>query len=553
MLLSLLLPLIASTTASAITEEQRLVQIAKHLKPISDSQWNEIAGARTSEIYEIQKGDTLWDVSKRIFGNSYYWPKVWSLNAGIANPHIVSPGQKLAFMPGSSESLPKLAAADSAPNSSGTSSGTIAEVAAQGDSVTDSGGSVMHEYDKVPKDAWAPITLANTLEKQYDTYGIDKELKITIPSRFVFRVPAIANEAKVPFLGEIVGSRRDAAWLSQHETVFLKSSSQDLQVGTTYTIMNAPEEIRERKSDRVGYIYKAIGEVRIVGVKDELYVGVITNAYDLIPRGSRLYPLLPLITEIKPVAARSAMEALVALSTTEHTKNSAQYHFVHFDRGIEDGVQVGNVFRIYDYFDPNTRKKLTESDFLINADAIVVHATAQYSTAMVLRSRDTFSRGDFGVLLTDVSDLERQINDRSRDLIGKDEQTTLQDKELDELDALDRASGEGLGKKEETEIKELDHWDKTKDMQNNPSQEPTTPSGPEAPTDEANGAPAKPSDAELDDKPSAPPAQAEPELFSPKSQAPESQPMVEPAPNTQSGAPAPEAEPAPLPAPEPSL
>src|SRR5687767_5145447 len=82
----------AAAAGAAESEEQRLVRIAAKLKPISDTQWNEIAGSKTSETYEIQKGDTLWDVSKRLFGNAYYWPKVWSLNTGITNPHVVAPG-----------------------------------------------------------------------------------------------------------------------------------------------------------------------------------------------------------------------------------------------------------------------------------------------------------------------------------------------------------------------------------------------------------------------------------------------------------------------------
>ncbi|MBI3542792.1 MAG: hypothetical protein HY075_05895, partial [Deltaproteobacteria bacterium] len=198
-------------------------------------------------------------------------------------------------------------------------------------------------------------------------------------------------------------------------------------------------------------------------------------------------------SDLKPLPARTALEALVVTNTELSTRNSAQYQFIHLDRGIEDGVQVGNVFRVYDYYDPVTRVKITDSDFLINADAIVIHATAQFSTAMVLHAHDLFSRGDFAVLLTDVSDLERQKKGEMRDF-GEDERRTPEDKELDELDQLDRSSGEGMGKKEEAEIKELDQWDKSKDLQSTPSTEPTVPSAADTPTDEAEKLPG--SDAE---------------------------------------------------------
>lgn len=481
------LAMLATTAiqARAATEEQRLLQIAKQLKPMSDSQWNEIAGSKITDTYEIVKGDTLWDISKRLFGNSYYWPKVWAFNNDISNPHIVSPGQKLVFNSGSSNAAPSLS-----PNTASPEGSSTAESSSTGQTATDAPPSNpgAHEYEKLPKSRYAPVKLGTQTDtKNYDKWGFDRELKLTFANRSSFRVPSIANDTTIPYLGEIVGSRREGEGLSQGETVFLKSNSQDLQVGTTYTVFNEPEQAHERKSDRSGYIYRSAGEVKIVGVKDELYVGVIIKSYEVITRGMRVYPLLPLVTELKPVPARTALESLVLLSSAENTRNTGQFRFVHFDRGIEDGVQIGNVFRIYDYFDPISRKKLTDADFLINADAIVIHATAQFSTAVVLRSSNTFTRGDFAVLLTDISDIEKKITDNSHEFAA-DKKENEEDKELDELDELDKSSGEGLGRKEEAEIKELDQWDKNKEPKPG-NGESTVPSAPDVPTDEAEKLP----------------------------------------------------------------
>ncbi|MBI3558228.1 MAG: LysM peptidoglycan-binding domain-containing protein, partial [Deltaproteobacteria bacterium] len=469
--------------ASAGSEEQRLLEYAKNLKVINDSQWHEIAGSKVSDTYDIVKGDTLWDISKRLFGNAFYWPKIWSFNAGIGNPHVVEPGQKLAFTSGSSESTPKLA-----PDGGGTKTVAPAPVrtAATPEIPQREGG--LREYDKINPLLWAKEYVNAPDKKVYDEYGLDRLLKIEIPSRFVYRVPEIANDTTVPYLGELVSTRREGLGIAQHDAVFLKSNSQDLQVGSSYSIFDKAEFVREKKSDRSGYIYRSVGEVKVVGVKDDLYIGIITSAYDVITRGMRLYPLLPLVTEVKTLPARSALEALVVMSTDISTKNSAQYRIIHLDRGIEDGVQIGNVFRVYDYYDPITRKKITDSDFLVNADAIVIHATAQFSTAIVLRSHDTFTRGDFAVLLTDVSDLERTLKALTHDL-GEEDKRAPEDKELDELDELDKSSGEGLGKKEEAEIKELDQWDKTKDLQTPGATEPTVPSAADTPTDEAEKLP----------------------------------------------------------------
>jgi hypothetical protein len=277
----------------AESEEQSLKRLAPRLKGISDSRWNEIISSSATDNYEIVKGDNLWSVSKRIFGNAHYWPKVWSINnMNVGNPHILDPGLMIAFRPGGASGVPK-----------------IRLTTKNGDDHFTRGS---HEYEKVPTDWWKPQDVTSLVQrKRYDDYGIDKELKIDIPNRFSLRIPVIANDAKLPHLGEVVASRRDGVGLSQGETIFIKSNNQDLQVGTSYSVFGEPEIVQEKKSDRPAYIYKTLGEVKIIGVKDELYIAMIEKGYDVIRRGDMIYPLLPLVTDIKPVASVKPIEALV--------------------------------------------------------------------------------------------------------------------------------------------------------------------------------------------------------------------------------------------------
>ncbi|MGE4234050.1 MAG: LysM peptidoglycan-binding domain-containing protein [Bacteriovoracia bacterium] len=510
-LLLLCLAAVVNLAYAQTTEEQTVRAISRQLKPINDSEWNEIVGTRSEDVYEVQKGDTLWDVSKRIFGNPRYYPKVWSINNDnqITNPHQLVPGQRLVFRAGSSMSAPSF-------NSSGSFSGD--SLMANSLSSTDK-----KEYEKVDPNKWAPRNFTKPDPNTYDEYGLQKDIRVKLNSRFNFRVPAIANEEKLPYLGEITSARRDGVGLGPGETVFIKSQDQDLQVGQTYTLFGEPEFSREKKSDRSGYIYRATGEVKIISVKDQTYIGVIEKAYDVVRRGDRLYPLLPEISDIKPVPATQALESMSFIAKREDVHNTAQFRFVFFDRGLEDGVRLGNVFRFYEYYDPGTKEKITDTDFLIVADAIVVHATAQFSTGLILRSKTTFSSGDFGVLLTDVSDLEKQEKDRSH---AFGEEVSAEDKELDELDRLDRESGEGLGRQEEIEVQELEQWDETKDVA--PAEpEATIPSdpsevGPEVTPDIEGEATEVPEASEDDISTSVPKGQANETIFE------EAPPSVEP-------------------------
>lgn len=45
--------------------------------------------------YTIQKGDTLWDLSRKFYNSQWVWPGLWELNHQIKNPHWIYPGKKI--------------------------------------------------------------------------------------------------------------------------------------------------------------------------------------------------------------------------------------------------------------------------------------------------------------------------------------------------------------------------------------------------------------------------------------------------------------------------
>ena len=51
--------------------------------------------------YTIQRGDTLWEISQRFWGDAFFWPRLWSYNPYIGNAHLIYPGNVLRFDPGS--------------------------------------------------------------------------------------------------------------------------------------------------------------------------------------------------------------------------------------------------------------------------------------------------------------------------------------------------------------------------------------------------------------------------------------------------------------------
>ena len=78
-------------------------------KPTPPAAWARVAGNRKSHTYTVQSGDTLWSISGVLFGDRFFWPKLWAVNRqGIENPHQIEPGLSIHFYPGSDRSIPGL-------------------------------------------------------------------------------------------------------------------------------------------------------------------------------------------------------------------------------------------------------------------------------------------------------------------------------------------------------------------------------------------------------------------------------------------------------------
>ena len=58
-----------------------------------------------TETHVVRSGDTLWDLCAKYLNSPWYWPKIWSYNPQLTNPHWLYPGNALRFYP-SDENLP---------------------------------------------------------------------------------------------------------------------------------------------------------------------------------------------------------------------------------------------------------------------------------------------------------------------------------------------------------------------------------------------------------------------------------------------------------------
>jgi LysM repeat protein len=89
-----------------ITEGQRsqATEVAQAGVPLSD------LASNAPESHTVQRGDTLWDISKLFLKSPWRWPQLWGMNMEqIRNPHLIYPGQVLVLVKSGGRAMLKLA------------------------------------------------------------------------------------------------------------------------------------------------------------------------------------------------------------------------------------------------------------------------------------------------------------------------------------------------------------------------------------------------------------------------------------------------------------
>src|SRR4029078_8302284 len=59
--------------------------------------WNPPAPAATDQVHVVVKGDTLWQLAAKYYGDPYLWPQIWEKNQYIKDAHWIYPGDPLVL------------------------------------------------------------------------------------------------------------------------------------------------------------------------------------------------------------------------------------------------------------------------------------------------------------------------------------------------------------------------------------------------------------------------------------------------------------------------
>jgi hypothetical protein len=290
-------------------------------------------GDARPESYVIQRGDTLWDLSGRYLDSPWYWPKLWSYNPQIENPHWIYPGNPLRLSPAGAEAPARIEVASAA---------TAA--------------------DFVPPKEIEDLTRGNIDRAQM----LDDEDTVTVGGPYKIggmrpKGPAVQRNSfvtanQLDASGTVIAAFEEKMILSTGDRIYGRfKDAGSVKVGQTFSVYRTEGPIIHPVTNRqFGWKTVILGTAKVTAVEPGKAASlVITYVNDGIERGDHMGPSVeqarrPLF--VRP--NRSSLDAFVIAVQPAILTGAAEFNVVYLDKGKADGVDVGNTFEVIRAGDP---------------------------------------------------------------------------------------------------------------------------------------------------------------------------------------------------------
>jgi len=446
-------------------EERELLAKAQNIQgQISDTEWNEVSTAAKVDSYTVVKDDWLFKISKKLFGSGYYYPKIWSLNTFITNPHYIEPGMVLSFTTGSGSSAPEvklgkftdqeLGAApgsigntnskdlsnfgeDAVPNWIGekkqlTNQGIFFQYSSEEtmDDLLDVGAEALNrEYENYePSKNEDEMTIPST----YDKLGFDKSSKIVYAIKEGFYLSTFLTTNIVQDFGSIVNGPDENIFFTKGNKAYVQfNENMRILSGDLFSIYTSSGKVRHENSDREGYKYSIVGQIKVVRKIKEKWEVEFVDVTGNPQREDRITAYTPKIDRITKTFNNRMIEAAIISSYNPGQSILGFGDVIYLDRGRADGLEMGNVLETYGFKDRLTGKNISDLPTYKTGELTVITLTDNFATALVTRTIKDFYMGDIAITKTKEAHL-RELRAREARKFGEREK--LAGKELDELD-----------------------------------------------------------------------------------------------------------------------
>lgn len=320
---------------------------------------------QVSESHVVNSGDTLWDLCSKYLNSPWYWPKIWSYNPQLTNPHWIYPGNEVRFYP-SDENLP-------------TNIQASRMVAMNEDDGSDGSGGVND-------DPLAPEDLVRSVGQ----VGNGR----TAPNSVWMAYAGYASKNAHERSGEITASEAESYMLSDYDRVYVKLKN-PAKKGDRLAIYRVNKEVLHPLSgEPVGYAVEVLGGVEIVDTSPTVATAVIAQAFRPIERGDYVGAWPENFgARVNPTPTEREAKGYIIDTLGDDLEPLGEHMLVFIDQGRAQGVQRGNLFTVLTKGDGFSR----ETTDLPNEEVgqvMVIDVQDNSSTAIVTYSLRELAVGD---------------------------------------------------------------------------------------------------------------------------------------------------------------
>lgn len=342
------------------------------------------------DTYTVRSGDTLWDLSGRYLNNPWYWPKIWSYNPYITNPHWIYPGNILKFYPAAEEGPGRVE-----PISPDT---PLAEAPAEAAEEEDlEQVKELEDFSRADMKAPAPA-------EQSEAVAVAGPYRIGYvpPKGRYVRRDTFVTPRELAESGALSGAFEEKLMLSSLDRAYARfERPAEVKVGETYVVYKTQRAIRHPITRELfGYQSVVLGSAKVIAVDDRAATVVIGQTLEPIERGAMLGPWTQrLFRPIERRPNRKAMAGRIIGAQVDIVTMMGEHHVVFLDRGERDGVEEGNVFAVVrsgdqygtDPLAPTWDRRFPREDV---GDLLVFDVKETASAALVTRSLKELMIGD---------------------------------------------------------------------------------------------------------------------------------------------------------------
>ena len=329
--------------APVVTEQSQRPPPAGNIQPVPGA----------PDEYTIQKGDTLWDLSQKFLSNPWYWPKIWSLNPAIENPHWIYPGNKLRIVPGEGGSQAPAQVEAPPQDQSGAES-------ASANATPDDG----QPDGTPPASADLEVVSRNSREGGApSSVSVSGKLAFSPPPMVTVRASGLVTPEEMASAGRLDASFEEKEMLATYDTAYINFRGEvPAKPGDKLIIFRPDGVIRNPIThQKVADQTKTVGVVKVLSISGSQATVQVERTWEEIARGDLVRPWSPQDKRIAPKPNTSDVSGMIVQAVNPGLSTFGESNEVFIDKGSADGVQEGNTFAVVRHGDGLTNTLVTKS------------------------------------------------------------------------------------------------------------------------------------------------------------------------------------------------